>query len=120
MLRTDAQIGWTYTGSAAWRLLGISMRDAYTRYTARDMGKHTTASGHVHLYLNGLYWGLYNSVERPDAQFIENHFEGDVDDYDAYNARVGNIEVIDGSLANWTSVLGMARSRKVWIVGGVS
>lgn len=31
----------------------------------------------VHLYINGLYWGLYNVVERPDASFAAAYYGGD-------------------------------------------
>lgn len=37
---------------------------------------------YVHLYLNGMYWGLYNLHERPDDSFAEEYFGGDKDDYD--------------------------------------
>lgn len=36
----------------------------------------------VHLYLNGLYWGLYNLHEKPTDGFAEAYFGGDKDDYD--------------------------------------
>ena len=39
----------------------------------------------VHLYLNGLYWGLYNVVERPDASFSSSYMGGDVEDWFAVN-----------------------------------
>ncbi len=39
----------------------------------------------VHLYLNGLYWGLYNVVERPDASFMAGYFGGDKDEYGSTN-----------------------------------
>jgi len=86
------------------------LRDSWARYTARDMGKLTTSSGHVHLYLNGLYWGLYNPVERPQAEFMVNHLGGEEEDYDALNARVGRIEVIDGSRESWDTAVARARS----------
>ena len=35
----------------------------------------------VHLYLNGLYWGLYNLVERPDAAFTASYLGGDKEDW---------------------------------------
>jgi hypothetical protein len=35
----------------------------------------------VHLYLNGLYWGLYNIVERPDASFMSSYFGGAKEDW---------------------------------------
>jgi hypothetical protein len=37
---------------------------------------------HVHLYLNGVYWGIYNPEERPDDDFSANHFGGDKDQWD--------------------------------------
>ena len=85
------------------------LRDAFARYSARDMGKLTTAATHVHLYLNGLYWGLYNPIERPDAEFMANHLGGEREDYDALNARVGLIEVVDGSQAAWSEVMELSR-----------
>ena len=36
---------------------------------------------YVHLYLNGLYWGLYNVHERPDDSFADEYYGGDKDDY---------------------------------------
>jgi hypothetical protein len=37
---------------------------------------------YVHLYLNGMYWGLYNLHERPDESFADAYFGGNPDDYD--------------------------------------
>ncbi len=35
----------------------------------------------MHLYLNGLYWGLYNVHERPDDSFAAEYYGGNKDDY---------------------------------------
>ena len=35
----------------------------------------------VHLYLNGLYWGLYNLLERPDASFAAAYMGGAKEDW---------------------------------------
>ena len=35
----------------------------------------------VHLYANGVYWGLYNPVERPDAWFTSSYLGGEMEDY---------------------------------------
>jgi len=35
----------------------------------------------VHLYVNGLYWGLYNPVERSDAGMLSNYFGGAYEDW---------------------------------------
>src|SRR5690606_16462928 len=39
----------------------------------------------VHLYLNGLYWGIYNLVERPDHAFASAYLGGDKDEWFAVN-----------------------------------
>ena len=35
----------------------------------------------VHMYINAVYWGVYNVVERPDDEFLANYFGGDDADY---------------------------------------
>jgi hypothetical protein len=47
---------------------------------------------YVHLYLNGLYWGLYNVHERPDESFAEQYYGGDKDDYYVVKHANGDIE----------------------------
>jgi hypothetical protein len=85
------------------------MRDDWCRFTARQMGKFTTATTHVHLYLNGLYWGLYNLLERPDAAFMADHLGGAEANYDAVNATVGKLEATDGSDEIWRAIVGSVR-----------
>jgi hypothetical protein len=59
------------------------MRDQWMCKTLTAMGNMDALQGiYVHLYLNGLYWGLYILHERPDA-----------DHYAAYNG--GNAEILD-------------------------
>lgn len=89
------------------------IRDAFARDTARDMGKIDGHATFVHLYLNGLYWGLYNPVERPDAQFAEEYFGGSDEDYDALNRRTSTNEAIDGDLNRYNEMLALADRRLV-------
>ncbi len=102
-------------GSRSWNDFRPSIegtqyiRDAFARYSARDMGKVTTPSTYVHLYLDGLYWGLYNPVQRPDAKFLEDRYAPSEEEYDALNARVGNVEVIDGDVGDWNRLLSLVR-----------
>lgn len=39
----------------------------------------------VHLYINGLYWGMYNVVERADDHFTSRYFGGESEDWYARN-----------------------------------
>ncbi len=84
------------------------IHDAFARDTARDMGKIDGHATYVHLYLNGLYWGLYMPVERPDAGFAEEVFGGDDEEYDAINRRTTTNEAIDGDLDAWNATLALA------------
>lgn len=56
---------------------------------ARQMQLSTSGYGmrgsYVHLYINGLYWGLYNPVERANDDYAERYFGGDKDDWTARN-----------------------------------
>ncbi|MGB2822930.1 MAG: CotH kinase family protein, partial [Phycisphaerae bacterium] len=63
----------------------------------------------VHLYVNGLYWGLYNPVERPNADFAASYFGGSKEEYDAY--RTGGL--IDGDSAAWNQLLGLVRATPI-------
>ena len=84
------------------------MRDVFARDTARDMGKIDGHAAYFHLYLNGLYWGLYHAVERPDAQMAEEYFGGSDEDYDALNRRTTTNEAIDGDLNRYNEMLRLA------------
>ncbi len=84
------------------------LHDAFARDTARDMGKLDGHATYVHLYLNGLYWGLYNPVERPEAGFGEEYLGGDNDEYDAINRRTVTNEAVDGTLEAYNTLLALA------------
>jgi CotH kinase protein/Bacterial Ig-like domain/Lamin Tail Domain/Chitobiase/beta-hexosaminidase C-terminal domain/Fn3 associated len=45
-----------------------------TQIAVEGTGVHGTF---VHLYINGVYWGLYNVAERPDENFTSAYFGGD-------------------------------------------
>jgi hypothetical protein len=83
------------------------LHDAFARDTAYEMGKIDGHATYVHLYLNGLYWGLYMPVERPDAGFAEEYFGGDDADYDAINRRTTTNEAIDGDLEAYNTMLAL-------------
>jgi len=63
------------------------IRDEYARRLSTALGARSATGTYVHLYVNGLYWGLYNPTERPDQSFGPPYFGGgDKDDWDAVNS----------------------------------
>ena len=83
------------------------IHDAFARDSARDMGKTDGHATYVHLYLNGLYWGLYNPVERTDEGFAEVYFGGDKSEYDVITRR-DTPEADAGDLVAWNTMLAIA------------
>ena len=65
--------------------LTVYARDEWMRASQIEMSGVGSHGTYVHLYLNGLYWGLYNLVERPDAAFLASYFGGDKADWYARN-----------------------------------
>jgi hypothetical protein len=63
---------------------------------------------HVHLYLNGLYWGLYWIHERPDEHFAAAYFGGEDEDYDVL--KHNSSQVINGSGAAYNQMFNIANS----------
>ncbi|MFN8457499.1 MAG: lamin tail domain-containing protein [Anaerolineae bacterium] len=58
----------------------------------------------VHLYLNGLYWGLYNVIERPDDAFLASYFGGEKEDWYVVN----HSGTLSGSSDRFNELLNLA------------
>jgi hypothetical protein len=69
-LRTSMNYSWSYDGSS----LNTMNRDVFSRDLQRDMGHPYTRSRYYHLYINGTYWGLYQTQERSEASFAAAYF----------------------------------------------
>ncbi len=103
VLRAGANDGWNDWGRQSTQYIV----DEYMRRTQLAMGEPSPHGTFVHLYLNGLYWGLYNLTERPVAPFCANYFDGEKEDWDAVNAGSA---AGDSSTATWNAMLSQARS----------
>ena len=66
-LRSDYNNHWTHMYDNAQRARGTLTRDALFKDVQAAMGAVSSHSRFVHLYINGLYWGVYNPCERPEA-----------------------------------------------------
>ena len=77
-LRTAQNYSWSYSNDGR----NTFAREVFSRDTQRDMGAHYTRSRYYHLYLNGQYWGLYQTQERGNANFADSYLPGKDEDYD--------------------------------------
>lgn len=80
------------------------LRDLWCRDTQLDMGRVSPRGTFVHLYVNGLYWGLYDPGEKPDASFAAHYFGGEKEEYDSVNSD----EIIDGTPTAWNTMMSIA------------
>ena len=61
----------------------------------------------VHLYLNGVYWGMYHAHERPDDTFQSDYCGGRKEDWDVIKHIPG--DVVSGTNAKYNELLSKVR-----------
>lgn len=77
-LRTTQNYSWSFGGDAN----NTFVRDVFSRDLQHEMGQAYTRSRFYHLYINGQYWGLYQTQERSEASYAASYFGGKPEDYD--------------------------------------
>lgn len=93
--------------SHSQRIKSQYIHDAWGKDTQNAIGHPASHGTFVHLYLNGLYWGLYNPTERIDDDFAASYLGGDEDDYDVIKDYT---EVVDGNIDAWNEMMELANS----------
>ncbi len=81
------------------------VRDQWARDTQIAMSGIGAHGTFVHLYLNGLYWGMYNVTERPDAWFQATYFGGAM--YDFFSVKHNG--PFQGDSSRWDYLRGPLR-----------
>lgn len=81
------------------------VRDQYVRDLQLAMGQASSHGTYAHLYLNGLYWGLYNVCERPDDDFNALYYGGENSEYDVLSDFT---EFHQGNADAWNQLMSLA------------
>ncbi|MCX5647310.1 MAG: lamin tail domain-containing protein [Phycisphaerae bacterium] len=102
ILRAGANDAWNDWGRASTQYIV----DEFLRRTQLALGQPAVHGTFVHLYLNGLYWGLYNLTERPVESFCATYFGGEETEWDAVNRGEARG---DSNLTTWNAMLNLAR-----------
>ena len=82
VLRAGSNDGWNNWGDADTQYIV----DEFMHRFQLETGQISPHGNFTHLYVNGLYWGLYHATERPMASFCSNYYGGDKEEWDALNS----------------------------------
>lgn len=85
---------------------GSYVRDQFLRLTENEAGLLSPRGRYVHLCLNGLYWGLYDLHERPNARYAAGYEGGAEEDWDViHHPQTGTgQQVVDGDDGAWNDM----------------
>ncbi|MBN2474517.1 MAG: lamin tail domain-containing protein [Pirellulales bacterium] len=103
ILRAGANDAWNNWGTGNTQYIV----DEFMRRTQLALGEPAPHGTFVHLYLNGLYWGLYNPVERPESSFSATYFGGEKEEWDALNSAE---PVGESNTTTWNAMLNQIRA----------
>ncbi len=95
-LRTSQNYSWSFGGDPS----NSFIQDVFARKSQGDMGQPYTRSRWYHLYLDGQYWGVYQTQERAEAEYAASYFGGIAANYDVIKPEAGpyTIYATDGDL----------------------
>ncbi len=86
MLRACFTDSWglvSWGGSTATgRTTRMYIRDVWMKDSLGAMGQPSSHGNFVHLYVNGLYFGLHNLTERIEDDCFADHLGGEKEDWD--------------------------------------
>jgi autotransporter-associated beta strand protein len=108
--RTSQNYSWSFAGSGQ----NAFVRDVFARDTQAAMGQPHTRSVSYHVYINGRYYGLFETQERADANHAAAYLGGEAEDYDVVKPthHLGYvIEATDGTLDAWQDLWNQAGGR---------
>lgn len=81
------------------------LRDQWVRDSQLAMGQPSAHGRYCHVYLNSIYWGLYNVCEHPDEDFQASHLGGSAADYDVL---VDFAELKNGTYTAWQQLMSLS------------
>ncbi len=76
------------------------IRDVWMKESLHDMGQPSSAGRFVHVYVNGLYFGIFNLTERVDEDFFADHLGGEPEDWEVN-------EDLSSPGAHWRAMMAM-------------
>lgn len=106
VLRAGYNYSWV-KNSAEQRKNAQYLQDPFAKDAQRAIGQVSAHQKFVHLYLNGLYWGVYNVSEKLTNDFMASYLGGKEDDFDVVKDHGGQV---DGSWTAWSHLYNQAKA----------
>lgn len=106
VLRANYGYTWLHM-SATERKNAKYVQDSWAKDTQLTMGHASAHNKFVHLFLNGLYWGMYDISERLDEDFMGTYLKGKGEDFDVIKDYA---EIVSGDINAWNKMMAMAAS----------
>ena len=78
-----------------------------------DLGDQYTRSRYYHLYLNGQYWGVFQTQERVEEDYAATYFGGEPEDYDIVKPGLNDgvpTEITEGNDIAWRQLFDFAQA----------
>jgi hypothetical protein len=105
VLRAGSNDSWL-NSNGDQRRQATYLRDEWTRRSMLALGHPSARGRFVHLYLNGLYWGVYNLCERPAESMLANGKTSPPTRYDVRKAD----QIESGDQVAWDTMMTLANS----------
>jgi hypothetical protein len=105
-LRTSQNFSWSFEGSP----YNTFIRETFSRDAQADFGMQYTRSRYYHLFINGQYWGLYQTQERSDSDYAKTYYGGSGDDWDCIKTSQPGYytEASDGNMNAFSDLYNIA------------
>jgi PKD repeat protein len=105
----DAHLNLTFTHpSHDQRVRSQYIRDMFVSDLQLATGSLAPRSRLCSVFLNGLFWGVFDVHERPDNGYCEEHLGGEKSEWDIVRHNGG--QVVDGNSAAWNAMMSRARA----------
>lgn len=110
LLRGQNGDSWVHPNSGQ-RQEALYIRDQLARSLQAEMGQPATRQDHIHVYINGLYWGVFNTIERIEDDSMAEAFGGREEEWDVIkSSRSPGMEPVDGTLDTWRDTHALAEA----------
>jgi len=99
--------GWVHPFDDKQRNTTLFFRDQLASDMQNKMGWPSFHGIYVNLFINGLYWGMYDLHERPDEDFLAEYLDAGSEDFDIIKHNPNTI--VQGSNLAYNIMLELAR-----------